>query len=78
MNTLSERLAELSPYRVRVKAGRAVNDPEKMVIPGIIYASRRSDTRTARILAFGWWDWHISVLWSRVNAYRAGRLIVKD
>ncbi len=59
------------PFRFSLKAGRAKTDPEKLVTPGILYASARNDERTAHLVAVGWWDWHISLLFShRIIAYR--------
>lgn len=50
--------------RFRFKAGRAVSDPEKLVLPGILYASRRDESLIVRLIAIGWWDWHISLLFA--------------
>lgn len=44
----------------RVSAGKASSDPEKCVLPAIIYASNKSETNRVRVIAFGWWDWHVS------------------
>jgi len=49
-------------FRFTVKSGRAVNDPEKLVTPGVLYVRKTSHDWTAHLLAFGWWDYHISFL----------------
>lgn len=48
----------------RVKAGRAVEDPEKLVTPGILYVQKAGDGVTVHLLALGWWDWHITFLFA--------------
>ena len=50
--------------RFRVEAGRAKGDPEKLVTPGIIYCAKSDPRFTAGLIAIGWWDWHLSVLWA--------------
>jgi hypothetical protein len=50
---------------MRIKCGRAVNDPEKLVAPGILYASKSDATLTVHLIAIGWWDWHISFMWTQ-------------
>jgi hypothetical protein len=49
-------------FRLRIVAGRATHDPEKMVLPGAIYASKSDDVATAYALVLGWWDFHISAI----------------
>jgi hypothetical protein len=62
------------PFRFRIKAGRAISDPEKLVTPGILYASKRGPDLTLRLVAVGWWDWHVSLLlaWRQAQAIEAG------
>ena len=52
----------LGRFRLRLFAGRATHDPEKMVLPGIIYVSKRDEVATAYALVFGWWDFHIGAI----------------
>jgi hypothetical protein len=52
------------PFRCRVKAGRAVSDPEKLVTPGVVYVSKRGPDLTVRLVAVGWWDWHVSFMFA--------------
>jgi hypothetical protein len=59
--TMSER------KRFRVKRGRAKSDPEKAVLPTIIFAEMVGVRAKVRAIAFGWWDFHITVLWSRAK-----------
>jgi hypothetical protein len=63
------------PFRFRIKAGRAISDPEKLVTPGILYASKRGPDLTLRLVAVGWWDWHVSLLlaWRQAQAIEARR-----
>lgn len=51
----------------RVKIGRAVTDPEKLVTPGILYSSAAGNGIAGHVLAFGWWDFHISFFWHTKN-----------
>ncbi len=55
-------IAKRPPF-IRVKYGRAINDPEKLVTPGILYTSDKGEGLTVHLIAFGWWDWHISFMW---------------
>jgi hypothetical protein len=48
---------------MKIKSGRAVNDPEKLVTPGILYASKSDGSLSAHVIAIGWWDFHVSFLW---------------
>lgn len=60
---------------MKIKFGRAVNDCEKLVTPGILYASKSGDGLTARLIAIGWRDFHVSLMWtsrSPTNAPGAG------
>ena len=46
-------------------AGRYTEDPEKALLPTIMYIDGSSDHyamygRSGFALAFGWWDWSIS------------------
>lgn len=50
---------------MRIKCGRAVNDCEKMVTPGILYASKSDGSLSVHLIAIGWWDFHVSFMWSR-------------
>jgi hypothetical protein len=50
---------------MRIGCGRAVNDPEKLITPAILYASKSGDALTAHIIAIGWWDFHVTFMWSR-------------
>ena len=58
-------------WRFRVKAGRAVDDPEKLVTPGVLYVSKSRGTVTVWLIAIGWWDWHVSLLIARTGVARA-------
>lgn len=50
---------------MRIDIGRSQNDPEKLIIPGLVYANRSDGRSTAHIIAVGWWDFHVSFMWSR-------------
>lgn len=50
---------------MRFNVGRATDDPEKMVTPGIMYCSMSKDGVSVHMLAAGWWDWSVSVMWHR-------------
>ena len=50
---------------MRIVASRARNDPEKMVLPGIIFTTKSGPQLSVYGLAIGWWDFHITLLWSR-------------
>jgi hypothetical protein len=53
-------------WRFSAQAGRATSDPEKMVTPGLLYASKAEGGISVHLLALGWWDWHISFLVGRL------------
>ena len=59
--------------RFRIKAGRAKADPEKLVTPGILYASKSEDGTSVHLIAIGWWDWHLSFLCARVRRDRGSK-----
>lgn len=48
---------------MKFKIGRAKDDPEKLVTPGIVYCTKEIDGRRGSVLALGWWDWSIKLLW---------------
>jgi len=50
---------------VKIVVARAKNDPEKMVLPGIIFTRKHGNGLSVYGLAAGWWDFHITLLWSR-------------
>ena len=47
---------------MRVVAGRAVNDPEKAVLPAIIWTAKHGAAASVYALTLGWWDWHVTLL----------------
>lgn len=47
--------------RFRLCTHSAPNDPEKLVLPGVLYV--RLD-EGGRGLFFGWWHWSIAILWA--------------
>lgn len=49
----------------KVSAGRYKSDPEKAVLPTIIYCSDTHNSRTGHVLAFGWWDFAIRFFFMR-------------
>lgn len=53
------------PGSFKVSASRAVNDPEKAVLPAIIWTRVTGDNLTAYALSAGWWDWSVSLMWAR-------------
>ena len=38
------------------------DDPERAVLPTIIYARRSNDIATSYCLAIGWWAWGIGII----------------
>lgn len=50
---------------MKVIASRSKDDPEKAVLPAMIWASKTAGGLAAYSLSVGWWDWHITLLWSR-------------
>lgn len=48
---------------VRLIAGRAVGDPEKAVLPVIMWTSVGNGRAVACALSLGWWDFHVTVAW---------------
>lgn len=44
----------------RITAGRASSDPEKCVLPAIIFATAEVKSTRACVVALGWWDWNVS------------------
>jgi len=55
---------------MRLVFDRARNDPEKLVTPGVLFCKKEGMGVTAYLLAFGWWDFSIKLLWSRRTAIR--------
>ena len=53
--------------RIRFMASRAVEDPEKMVLPGIIFATKKDEHAQVWVVAAGWWDWSVKVLIARLT-----------
>lgn len=50
---------------MKIRFGRARNDPEKAVLPALIL-TRAGDTQLrACALSIGWWDFHVTLMWSR-------------
>jgi len=37
-------------------------DPERAVLPTIIYAKRKAGMATSQVLAIGWWAWGIGII----------------
>lgn len=52
----------MSRLRFRCTYGKARKDPEKMVLPGIIFSSNQGHGAKAFVIAAGWWDYHVSLL----------------
>lgn len=68
-------MTDLSPETVgklRLVAGRTINDPEKTVLPALIWMTKGAGSLKVYGLAIGWWDWHITLLWSRRRALERG------
>jgi len=61
--TEAERIAA-GKWRIRIKRGKS-NDPEKMVLPGIVFCHRAFANVCGFALAVGWWDYHITLLFTR-------------
>lgn len=38
------------------------DDPERAVLPAIIYAKRNDGIASSQILAIGWWAWGIGII----------------
>lgn len=49
---------------LRVRCARARNDPEKMVLPGVIFCGKGDDQLYVFVIAFGWWDYHVSFIFA--------------
>lgn len=51
--------------KISFKLHAAITDPEKMVLPGIVYVRRTLEDFTGFNIAIGWWHWgaHITVVW---------------
>jgi hypothetical protein len=46
---------------IKIEARRFKEDPEKQVLPGIIYCSGSEGNEIyAKWVGFGWWDWAIT------------------
>lgn len=45
----------------KVRYGRAVNDPEKAILPAFVWCMTKGKGITIRSVAIGWWDFHFSV-----------------
>lgn len=50
---------------MKLTVGRAKDDPEKAVLPALVYASEREGRVSVHMLALGWWDWSVSIRWHR-------------
>lgn len=52
---------------MKLTCGRAKDDPEKAVLPALIFTAKTDGGISAYALSLGWWDFHITLLWSRRN-----------
>jgi len=50
---------------MRLTYGRSKDDPEKLVTPGVLFCKKSGDGVTAYLLALGWWDFSVKLLWVR-------------
>lgn len=50
---------------MRVEFHRSTDDPEKLVLPGIVYCRKANDVHSVHVIALGWWDYHVSLFWNR-------------
>lgn len=50
---------------MKILARRSIEDSEKAVLPAIIWTTKAAGGLRAYALSLGWWDWHLTVLWSR-------------
>lgn len=41
---------------------KTADDPERAVLPTIIYAKRSNGPATSRVLALGWWAWGFGII----------------
>jgi hypothetical protein len=57
--------------KIRIRAGRSEADPEKAVLPALIWASKRDDVAAAYSMTFGWWDFYVGILWGYLVARSA-------
>jgi hypothetical protein len=50
--------------RFRIRYGKARKDPEKAVLPALVYTSIGGDGITVRAISIGWWDSHVTLSWA--------------
>lgn len=55
---------------MKIRFGRARSDPEKAVLPAIIWTHVGDDQRAAYALSIGWWDFHVTLAWIRPSPSR--------
>lgn len=48
-------------FRINCKVAK--DDPEKLVIPGILWVKIKEDNAIARAIFIGWWHWSIGIIW---------------
>jgi hypothetical protein len=49
---------------MKVKCGRAKADPEKAVLPAIVWCKSQVEHVTGYAICLGWWDWYIAFTWA--------------
>jgi len=52
--------------RIKIKAGKS-SDPEKMVLPGMLFCRSEQDGAKGFALAVGWWDYHVTLLFAQLT-----------
>jgi hypothetical protein len=43
-------------------ADQTSDDPERAILPTLMYAARRNDIAYSQVLAIGWWAWGIGII----------------
>lgn len=47
--------------KIKWRMGRNARDPEKAVLPALIYCNGSNEFARVYVIALGWWDWSIKV-----------------
>lgn len=47
--------------KIKAEVGSAAHDPEKLIVPGVVWASKELDGYWSCCLRFGWWHWFAGV-----------------
>lgn len=61
----------MNRLRLKCECGKS-SDPEKAVLPAVLFCRSQDGAARGFALAFGWWDYHLTLLvrWVKTEAGR--------